>query len=174
MVNKYEAIGILGCIGLMAIALFFMRLDTVTETLSTTAGNNQTASVVATDDGTSLGETLAGSVQETGELTTVVVDDVTVGDGAEVALGDTVTVHYIGSLQNGEQFDNSYVRGTPFTFTLGEGKVIKGWEEGIVGMKVGGQRILIIPPAFAYGEAGAGPIPPNATLVFAVELLSQE
>ena len=174
MVNKYEALGILACIGLMAVALFFIRLDASTESLSSVIKGEQTASVVTADSETSLGDTLASSLTDEGTLTNVVVDDVVIGDGEVVAQGDTVSVHYIGTLQNGEQFDNSYVRGVPFSFTLGEGKVIKGWEEGIEGMRVGGQRILIVPPAFAYGATGAGPIPPDATLVFAIELLSKE
>lgn len=82
-----------------------------------------------------------------------------------------MTVHYIGTLQNGQEFDNSNKRGEPFTFTVGEGRVIKGWEEGIVGMKVGGKRILVIPAAMGYGQKGYGPIPPGANLVFAIDLL---
>ena len=95
-----------------------------------------------------------------------------VGEGAEAASGQTVSVHYRGTLENGKQFDASYDRGTPFTFPLGAGRVIKGWDEGVVGMKVGGKRKLVIPPDLAYGSRGAGGvIPPNATLVFEVELL---
>ena len=95
-----------------------------------------------------------------------------VGEGAEAASGQTVSVHYRGTLENGKQFDASYDRGTPFTFPLGAGRVIKGWDEGVVGMKVGGKRKLVIPSDLAYGSRGAGGvIPPNATLVFEVELL---
>ena len=95
-----------------------------------------------------------------------------VGEGAEASSGQTVSVHYRGTLENGKQFDASYDRGTPFNFPLGAGRVIKGWDEGVVGMKVGGKRKLVIPPDLAYGSRGAGGvIPPNATLVFEVELL---
>lgn len=174
MVNRYEALGIFACIGLMAVALFFIRLDESKESLTATVNDGQSASVVTATDDVELGKTLVGSLSDSGELTSLIIDDVVVGDGDAVALGDTVTVHYIGTLQNGEQFDNSYVRGTPFTFTLGEGRVIQGWEQGLVGMKVGGQRILIIPSALAYGASSAGPIPAHATLVFAIELLSKE
>jgi peptidylprolyl isomerase len=80
-------------------------------------------------------------------------------------------VHYVGTLQNGTEFDNSKKRGQPFEFTVGAGQVIKGWDQGLVGMKVGGQRILVIPPDMAYGERGVGPIPGNATLVFSIELI---
>jgi len=101
------------------------------------------------------------------------------GTGAEATAGKTVTVHYTGWLYDaaapdghGTKFDSSLDRGTPFGFFLGGGKVIKGWEEGIIGMKVGGKRTLVIPPGKAYGERGAGGvIPPNATLLFDVELL---
>lgn len=98
--------------------------------------------------------------------------DLVVGKGAEAKSGDTVRVHYVGTLTNGDEFDASRPRGEPFQFDLGKGRVIKGWDEGVVGMKVGGKRKLTIPPHLGYGERGAGPkIPPNSTLVFEVELL---
>ena len=100
------------------------------------------------------------------------ITELNVGDGAEASAGQTVVVHYRGTLENGKQFDASYDRVTPFSFPLGAGRVIKGWDEGVVGMKVGGKRKLVIPPDLAYGSRGAGGvIPPNATLTFEVELL---
>jgi peptidylprolyl isomerase len=98
-------------------------------------------------------------------------EDMIVGTGAEAKSGDSVKVNYIGKLIDGTKFDSSYDRGTPFEFTLGVGQVIKGWDYGVVGMKVGGKRLLIIPPAFGYGDQKAGSIPPNSILVFEVELL---
>lgn len=103
--------------------------------------------------------------------------DVTVGDGAEAQAGQNVVVHYTGWLQNddgskGSKFDSSKDRNDPFEFPLGAGRVIKGWDEGVQGMKIGGTRQLIIPAALGYGSRGAGgAIPPNATLIFDVELL---
>jgi len=99
--------------------------------------------------------------------------DVTVGTGASPRVGAPVVVQYTGYLTNGTKFDSSYDRNQPFTFTLGVGQVIKGWDEGVATMKVGGKRKLIVPPDLGYGAAGTpgGPIPPNATLVFDVELL---
>ena len=100
------------------------------------------------------------------------VEDVKVGDGAEAKAGMRVTVNYEGKLINGAKFDSSYDRGTPFSFNLGAGEVIKGWDLGVAGMKVGGKRRLIIPSDLGYGPRGAGSaIPPNATLDFTVELL---
>jgi FKBP-type peptidyl-prolyl cis-trans isomerase len=94
------------------------------------------------------------------------------GTGAAAKAGDTVAVHYTGWLKDGTKFDSSRDRGTPFSFTLGKSRVIKGWHEGIAGMKVGGKRKLIIPPELGYGERGfPGAIPPNAQLTFDVELL---
>jgi FKBP-type peptidyl-prolyl cis-trans isomerase FkpA len=94
------------------------------------------------------------------------------GDGDEAVAGKTVEVHYVGTLENGEQFDSSRDRGVPFQFSLGGGQVIAGWDEGVEGMKVGGIRELTIPPELGYGEMGSPPvIPPNATLVFEIELL---
>lgn len=94
------------------------------------------------------------------------------GTGAAAKAGDTVEVHYTGWLKDGTKFDSSRDRGKPFTFPLGAGRVIKGWDEGVAGMKVGGKRKLIIPPELAYGKKGAGNvIPPDAELTFEVELL---
>lgn len=105
--------------------------------------------------------------------------DTKVGSGEEAEIGKTVSVHYTGWLydegapdKKGRQFDSSYDRKEPFSFMLGAGRVIKGWDKGVLGMKVGGQRTLIIPPSMAYGSRGAGRvIPPDATLIFEVELM---
>jgi len=106
--------------------------------------------------------------------TTLQKQDLIVGTGAEAAAGKKVSVQYVGvSYSTGKQFDASWDRGQPFSFTLGEGDVIKGWDQGVPGMKVGGRRQLVIPPDLAYGPAGAPPdIGPNETLVFVVDLLS--
>ena len=100
------------------------------------------------------------------------IEDLRLGTGAEAVNGKTVTVNYSGTLTSGTKFDSSYDRGTPFSFTLGAGEVIKGWDLGVAGMKVGGKRKLTIPSDLGYGSRGAGAdIPPNATLIFEVELL---
>jgi FKBP-type peptidyl-prolyl cis-trans isomerase len=100
--------------------------------------------------------------------------DVRVGNGETAKEGSRVRVHYTGWLTNGKKFDSSVDAGKPFDFTIGNGEVIKGWEEGVVGMRVGGKRQLRIPPALAYGADGTpgGPIPPNATLIFDIHLLN--
>jgi peptidylprolyl isomerase len=117
----------------------------------------------------------ASSGATMGNITTTAnglqIQDLTVGTGAEVKSGDTVTVNYLGTLTNGTKFDSSYDRNQPFTTQIGVGQVIKGWDEGIVGMKVGGKRKLTIPASLGYGSQDMGSIPPNSTLIFEVELL---
>ena len=107
------------------------------------------------------------STPQTGFLS----EDIIVGEGLVAERGDSLTVHYVGTFQDGRVFDSSLDRNTPFSFTLGVGGVIRGWDEGLLGMKAGGKRVLIIAPDYAYGPQGQGTIPPNSTLVFEVELL---
>lgn len=175
MLNKYETIGVFGSVALMALALFLLRVDTpIVASLPDGEQNKAAITVVANDKESStedLYNALASSVDSDGDLQKLVINDVLLGTGGEVEVGDTISVHYIGTLQNGQEFDNSYTHGTPFTFTVGAGRVIEGWDEGLVGMKVGGQRILVIPPDMGYGNQNVGPIPAGSTLIFAVELL---
>ncbi len=105
-------------------------------------------------------------------MSELIIEDLTVGNGATASAGQYVSVHYTGWLTNGQKFDSSVDRNDPFEFKLGMGQVIAGWDQGVAGMQVGGKRKLTIPPDLAYGSRGAGGvIPPNATLVFEVELL---
>lgn len=97
--------------------------------------------------------------------------DLVVGKGDEAFSGSYVTVHYVGKLKNGTKFDSSRDRNRPFEFNLGAGEVVKGWDKGVKGMRVGGKRKLIIPPELGYGSKQVGNIPPNSTLIFEVELL---
>jgi peptidylprolyl isomerase len=107
----------------------------------------------------------------------LVIKDLRLGSGEEARAGDEVTVQYVGvNYKSGKQFDASWDRGEPFTFTLGAGQVIPGWDQGVEGMRVGGRRELIIPPGLAYGQGGTpdGSIPPNETIVFVVDLVGVE
>jgi len=110
------------------------------------------------------------------KVTKLATEIIKEGEGEEAKNGDKVTVHYTGVLEDGTKFDSSLDRGQPFAFNLGAGQVIRGWELGVVGMKIGEVRMLYIPSEFGYGEAGTpgGPIPPNANLIFQVELLGIE
>lgn len=170
--NTFEITGIAVSIAVMSLALWLVRVDTNNQTMAQMS--DQSAAVFVAEgenERVELANALSSASNNRGDITRLVVDDVRIGTGDAVEEGDQVSVHYIGTLQNGTQFDNSYTRGEPFTFEVGEGRVIAGWEQGLIGMKAGGQRILVIPPELGYGSAQGGPIPPNSTLVFAVELL---
>ncbi len=173
MLHKFEAVGISVSVVAMALALYMVRLESTPESPLNTAAE-QPALVVVSREGNqedALFRALANSLDANGNVNSLVVDDAVVGEGEDVQKGDTVTVHYVGTLQNGTEFDSSLKRGQPYVFTVGEGQVIPGWDNGIVGMKVGGQRILVVPPSQAYGSRELGGIPANSTLIFSVELL---
>lgn len=174
--STYEAVGIAGSIGFMALALWLVNLQASNQALFGKL-SSETATVIVSSEGdqeAALADALTEAGVDANGVQRLVIDDVVIGTGEPVVSGDTVTVHYVGSLPNGTQFDSSYARGEAFTFTVGDGRVIPGWEAGITGMRVGGQRVLVIPPALGYGEAQTATIPANSTLVFAIELLSIE
>jgi len=151
---------------LAAAAILTLGCSSATDDASKTTSTAPSA-------GTSQPATSAVPTDSTQEVTDLKIEDLVVGTGATAKAGDQVSVHYTGWLTDGTKFDSSLDRGEPFAFTLGQGQVIEGWDKGVEGMKVGGKRKLTIPPAMAYGDQGAGDaIPPNATLVFEVELLA--
>lgn len=119
------------------------------------------------NNGNKTQDTIQMQQQESG----LQINDAVVGTGDIAVAGKSVTVHYTGVFVDGKKFDSSLDRGVPFTFTLGSGMVIKGWDLGVEGMKVGGKRILVVPPQLGYGPNDYGPIPGNSTLIFQVELL---
>jgi len=117
---------------------------------------------------TSTNKTQDKTMQKTPQIQS---KDILVGTGTVAVAGKEVTVHYTGVFSDGKKFDSSIDRGVPFTFTLGAGQVIKGWDVGVEGMQVGGKRILVVPPELGYGANDYGPIPGNSTLIFEIELL---
>jgi len=121
---------------------------------------------------------LAGDNSDTSYLledgADVEIRDVEVGNGAELKEGMLVSAHYVGALPNGQVFDDSTVRGEPIQFVFGGNQIIPGWERGLAGARVGGTRLLFIPPKYAYGEEGFGPIPPNTPLLFEVRILGAQ
>jgi peptidylprolyl isomerase len=172
--SKYEAIGIFASVAVMAVALAVLRFQSDTFMSFNDAGAvDQLASIVVANE-PSLTEKVTDSMTLNGTLKELVTEDITKGKGESVQKGDTVTVHYIGRLRDGTEFDNSYRTGKPYTFKIGSGKVIQGWDQGIIGMQVGGKRILVVPAELAYGNKQVGPIPANSSLIFAVELLKIE
>lgn len=178
MLSKFEMFGIGVSILFMAVALYLVRIETslLTEadSLAQKAQVSEPGIVIVGDGENVIKERTSALLDASdagGNLNKLVIDDVKIGTGEPVKEGDTVVVNYIGTLQNGQEFDNSKKRGEPFSFKVGAGMVIKGWEEGLIGMKVGGNRILVIPSEKGYGEKTMGPIPANSTLVFAIELL---
>jgi len=148
--NRNEKIAVV--VGIVVIIIFF-AVGSVYQYLT---GNNQQTS--------NMNKSITDSK-------TPVVQDSVVGKGGVAENGKKITVNYTGYLPDGKKFDSSLDRGIPFEFTLGVGQVIKGWEIGIQGMKVGGKRTIIVPPEFGYGDKAMGPIPANSTLIFDVELL---
>lgn len=126
----------------------------------------------STDQNTASNSTSSTTSQEDSSMSEdLKIEDITVGEGEEAVAGKEVTVHYTGTFTNGTKFDSSVDRGEPFTFTLGAGRVIEGWDEGVAGMKVGGKRKLTVPPELGYGPNDYGSIPGGSTLLFDVELL---
>jgi len=177
MFNKFELFGAAISILCMVVAIYLVQVNDSfsTETENGAIAESQPAGIVIVDQSENVNQARADAYVEAadskGNIKNMVVDDVKIGTGDAVEEGDTVAVHYVGTLQNGQEFDNSKKRGEPFEFKVGKGMVIEGWEKGVIGMKVGGQRVLVIPPEMAYGEKGIGPIPGGATLVFSIELV---
>lgn len=118
-------------------------------------------------------QAILNEIKNTGTVAALRVQEISEGQGDAVVAGDKVTVNYIGVLPDGTVFDSSEIHGEPFTFTVGEGKVIPGWEQGLLGMKEGGRRLLAVPPAFGYGAQAIGQIPANATLIFDIQLVKR-
>lgn len=158
--------------GRVGLALAGLVLGACSEPGETLPQHPEPGHRVATDYAPGLEVDLAG--MEYRRHSGLYVEDLVVGEGARADSGDVVTVHYTGWLPSGRKFDSSRDGGDPFDVAIGYGRVVQGWDQGIVGMRVGGQRRLVIPPALGYGARGQGPIPGNATLVFDVELLEVE
>lgn len=177
-VTRYERIGLGAVLVLFVAAVIAVQFSNswTNFTAFNSGGSDQTAAVGTqyVDGGQAALESAVTQAVGAGGVEELIINEVERGSGAPAREGDTVRVHYVGTLPSGELFDSSRDRGEPFTFTIGAGRVIEGWEEGVVGMREGGTRILVIPPELAYGSQSFGSIPANATLVFAIELLEVE
>lgn len=162
--NKFEFLNYIGYIvifGVVAYGVFFLLSSNDKDTLFTQNPVAETQQIVQDSEMT-----------DEAVVTELKIEDIEVGTGDEAVTGKSITVHYTGTLTDGTKFDSSVDRNEPFTFNLGAGQVIQGWDQGFAGMKVGGKRKLTIPASLGYGEAGSPPvIPANATLIFEVELL---
>lgn len=174
--STYEIIGMAAVFVLFIATVFVLRTESNFARLSGSA--SQTASIGTVRVGE---ENQAGTIQDAvnsavrdGAVRDLIINDIERGRGAIVNEGDRVRVHYQGRLPDGTQFDSSRDRGEPFIFTVGAGRVIAGWEEGVRGMREGGTRMLVIPPELGYGNRSVGRIPANSTLVFTIELLAIE
>ena len=177
LLTRYEAIGIGASIAVMALVLVSVRAWQ-TDSVPVTDPNAEAVIVAvdstATDQDAALANAIVEASNSLGRVEKLIVQDVAVGTGRTVREGDTVTLHYVGMVKDGAQFNNTYTTGIPYTFTVGTREVIEGWDRGVVGMQEGGRRILVIPASMAYQNREVGPVPPNATLIFALELLSIE
>lgn len=162
--SKFSWIGLVGYLVLLSAATFAIVF--VLNYLNTPEVTSTPKEVVAETTPVSQNSKMQENVTE------LKIEDLIVGTGAEAVTGKVISVHYTGTLTDGTKFDSSKDRGEPFEFTLGAGQVIQGWDKGFAGMKIGGKRKLTIPSEMGYGAQGAGGvIPPNATLIFEVELL---
>lgn len=168
--NKYETVGIFLSIFVMIAVLGAIRLKAELGANAKDTGAEDAPVEVSEDE--DLEDALMDALDPGGEIVKLVVDDIRIGsEGEEVAEGDTVVVHYMGETMGDVRFVDSYENGTPYTFTVGEGKVIEGLEKGVVGMKAGGERVIVVPHTMAYGNSKVGVIPARSALVFTVELL---
>lgn len=168
--NKYETVGIFLSIFVMIAVLGAARLKAEIASVWNQKGTDEGV-VESHDKSADFEQALLDAYDPTGELVKLVINDLRVGTGEEVEKGDTVVIHYMGETNTGERFVDSYRKDEPYTFTVGEGKMIEGIEKGILGMKVGGERVLVVPHTMAYGNHKVGVIPPRAVLVFTIELL---
>lgn len=169
--EKNEAIGVV--IGILVVVVLFAGFRTMPffGGFGSNSGADNIVDVTATGTSFDPEYAFAEAFGHNGEITRLIIQDLVEGDGRTAEEGSLVTVDYIGQLRDGTTFDNSFAKGEPITFTVGEGEVIEGWDQGVLGMKEGGQRVLVVPPSLGYGQRAVGPIPSGSTLVFAVELI---
>lgn len=178
MFKSYELIFMATASFLLLVSVWLMQTEQSMNALWERAFQNQVATpglVVVGENGVnSVSQAVRNSASTEAGVKDLIINDIEIGDGAKVVADSTVTMHYIGTMPNGREFANSRRQGEPVTFTLGADEVIAGLEQGVLGMYEDGRRIIVVPPSLGYGKSGTDAVAGDATLIFAVELLSVE
>lgn len=171
-ISEQESIALVLALVVVAMTFFGLMGNPFAQKESIALESGKDPVVIDTqNDPEAAARVLQAASDSSGNVTELLIEDAKVGTGPQVRKGDTIAVHYMGALKDGTRFDDSTLRGEPFVFTVGAGSVIPAWDTGVIGMRKGGERVLVVPPSLAYGARGLGAVPPNATILFSITLL---